>query len=343
MKNCLLVIVLFIGVSRLVRAKENGFVVISRGQVLSVIAQKYIGSPVYTKSGSLAKLLELNPQIKNPNLIFPGQKIYLSRTTTQTHRRQVASQTQTQTQVLPATKASSSPPTIHRNVTHSVFYNIGSAFTTLAAHESSTNENADLYTNHDFNFGVGWDVNWSSSFSSFAAFSMRNLDFEPSTNPAKSLTNTNQSLFGMSVGAQTQFTRKFSLQYAASLEQELFLHGIDTSTIGVDAVTIPQVGVKARWECMRRGVTSDGFIAQADYLFSGSTDTYTVDPGTYFMGGIYVRHMTRSRRELNLDFGYFQRNQNTSILQFNESGVYGTLTLSLPIFENDNASAPDLQ
>lgn len=338
MKNWLLAIVLSIGVSRLARGKERERVIISKGQVLSVIAQKYIGSPIYTKSGSLAKLLELNPQIKNPDLIFPGQKIYLSRPTTQLDQRQVASQAQPQ--ISPGTKTSTSTKTTQRSVTHNVFYDLGSAFTTLAAHESSTNSNADLYTSHDFNFGVGWKVGWSRKFSSFAAFSMRNLDFEPSTNPSKTLANTNQSLFGMSVGGQTQFTQRFSLQYAAALGQELFLHGIDTSTVSVDAITIPQVGVKARWEFMHRGVTSDGFIAQADYLFSGSTDTYTVDPGTYFMGGIYVRHMTRSRRELNLDFGYFQRNQNTSILQFNESGIYATLTLSLPIFEDNNASVP---
>jgi LysM repeat protein len=51
--------------------------VVKKGDILSRIAQKNIAGPIYGKGGSLQKLLELNPKIKNPNLIFVGDRIQI--------------------------------------------------------------------------------------------------------------------------------------------------------------------------------------------------------------------------------------------------------------------------
>jgi LysM repeat protein len=51
--------------------------VVKKGDILSRIAQKKIAGPIYGKGGSLQKLLELNPKIKNPNLIFVGDRIQI--------------------------------------------------------------------------------------------------------------------------------------------------------------------------------------------------------------------------------------------------------------------------
>ncbi len=335
MKNWLLATILLTFISLQVYAVNSPFIIVKQNQVLSAIAFKYLGAPVYTKSGSLKRLLGLNPQIKNQNLIFPGEKIFLRQTSLTVNQRQLASQSisATSTKVDVPHRCQKS-----RRVVHEIFYRVGFAFTTLAAHEFSTNTNADLNTSHDFNLAAEWQQRWSRRFLSFTDFSVRNLDFEPSTNPAKTLTNTNQTLFGLSVGAQSQLTQKFSLRYATRWAQELFLHGVDTTTISVDSVAVPQLEVQAKWEWAHRDATTDGVFAGANYFFAASTDTYAVHAGTGFTGGVYLRHLTKSDRELELSLGYFQRNQNTSILQFNENGVFGELTYSLPLFEDDGAN-----
>ncbi len=311
------------------------FIIIKQNQVLSFIAFKYLGAPVYTKSGSLKRLLGINPQIKNQNLIFPGEKIFLERTSFIVNQRQLASQSKSA--ILTKVGVPHRSQTSER-VLHEVFYRVGFDFTTLAAHESATNTNANLYTSHDFNLGLGWQQQWSRRFLSFTNFSVRNLDFEPSTNPAKTLINTNQTLFGLSIGAQSRLNPKLSLRYATRWAQELFLHGVDTTTISVDSVAVPQLEIQAKWEWAHRDATTDGFFAGANYFFAASTDTYAVHAGTGFTGGVYLRHLTKSDHELDLALGYFQRNQNTSILQFNENGAFGELTYSLPLFEDDGAN-----
>ena len=58
--------------------------VVKPGDTSSTIAQSHIGEPIFTKDGSLSKLLQLNPHIKDPNLIFPGQVLTINSAPPQT-------------------------------------------------------------------------------------------------------------------------------------------------------------------------------------------------------------------------------------------------------------------
>jgi hypothetical protein len=51
--------------------------VVSSRDTLSEIAYKAFPGPVYGEAGSLKKLLELNPHIKNPDIVLPGEVIKL--------------------------------------------------------------------------------------------------------------------------------------------------------------------------------------------------------------------------------------------------------------------------
>ncbi len=50
---------------------------VKKGDTLTTIAQKNIGSPVYTKDGSLSKLLILNKEFTKDDYIFPGEIVDL--------------------------------------------------------------------------------------------------------------------------------------------------------------------------------------------------------------------------------------------------------------------------
>ena len=55
------------------------YYIVMRGDTLSGIASShYPEMRIYGTEGSLEKLLKFNPEIKNPDLIFVGQKINLS-------------------------------------------------------------------------------------------------------------------------------------------------------------------------------------------------------------------------------------------------------------------------
>ena len=62
-----------------IKAWADEYYTIQKGDTLSEIAQSKVGSPVYPrKTGSLQKILKKNQGIKNPNLIYPGQRVRLS-------------------------------------------------------------------------------------------------------------------------------------------------------------------------------------------------------------------------------------------------------------------------
>ncbi|MBL6991179.1 MAG: LysM peptidoglycan-binding domain-containing protein [Bacteriovoracaceae bacterium] len=48
------------------------------GDTLSEISQDHLPGKIYGPNGSLARLLDLNPQIKNPNLIYPNDQILIN-------------------------------------------------------------------------------------------------------------------------------------------------------------------------------------------------------------------------------------------------------------------------
>jgi len=48
-----------------------------RGDTLSTILQSIDQKPIYGPQGSLSRLLKMNPQIQDPNFIYPGQNINL--------------------------------------------------------------------------------------------------------------------------------------------------------------------------------------------------------------------------------------------------------------------------
>lgn len=58
------------------KGAAHGAVTVVSGDTLGAIAQQMApGQPIWGPGGSLEKLLAANPQITNPNLIFPGQVI----------------------------------------------------------------------------------------------------------------------------------------------------------------------------------------------------------------------------------------------------------------------------
>jgi LysM domain len=78
-RNTAIRVIAMLSISGVLYAEEHDPVLVKRGETFSQIALKYIGKPVYSKqNGSLQKLAELNPEIKNVDKIFPGQKIYLA-------------------------------------------------------------------------------------------------------------------------------------------------------------------------------------------------------------------------------------------------------------------------
>ncbi len=58
--------------------------VVQPGEVLSTIAQRLVGEPIYGKRGSLKRLIEANPQLLDPNSLLPGQTLTIPQSSNST-------------------------------------------------------------------------------------------------------------------------------------------------------------------------------------------------------------------------------------------------------------------
>ena len=51
--------------------------IVKQSEILSRIARRHLGAPTYSNLGALSKILILNPEITNPDLIYPGKRLKL--------------------------------------------------------------------------------------------------------------------------------------------------------------------------------------------------------------------------------------------------------------------------
>lgn len=360
----------------IVYAEDADIHYVQRGEVFSRIARRYLGGPTYGPiDGAIARLAQLNPQIKNPDFILPGDKIHLappdgrktaSSSTEDPSFQLVDNQPVDTAQpqpietaqpespappckeipspkvmaTVPAPKGDPSPstqqpetPSADEEVGHRLLVSAAYGMTTLSASDASSGAAAKLNSSHDLGAEIAWEQEWSTNFSTSIGATLRKIDFEPSTNPAKTLANTSHTTTGLSIGGESTLSSKLSLSYGVRYDNELFLHGTNSSTVTVDAAPILSGNAGASLEIYQKGKTSLGIKGRFDYLLPSSTETYSINSGTAYQGKLYLHRHYGTDNAVELDIGYKDRAQSTSAVNFSERSVFSTLTFSLPLFE----------
>jgi len=342
-------------------AAEPLFYVVRPGDTLSTIAQKQIGSPIFRKGdGSLFKLLKLNSTINDADLIYPGQRLVIReseiqslaeaestpKTQSETSPRQLASTESSPEKALAveAPKACEAPadktsPVASKQIEipHHLLLDASMGMTTLTSTDAAATTGATLFSSQDLGVQAGWQQDWSDSFSTKFSAKFRSVDFQPPTSSTKSIADSKKVTTGLALGGERKLSSKFSLNYGASYNQELFLRGLTSSTVGVDSVAVPKFSLGAVYQIYAVGKTSIGVNGSYDYLLGATTDGYTVSSGMAYQGGIYLKRRYGIDKSVEFNINYRDRAQNTSLVSFHEKTVFGTLVFSLPLFsESEN-------
>jgi hypothetical protein len=205
-------------------------------------------------------------------------------------------------------------------------------FTTLSISDDATQTSADLYTSHDIETGLSWSQRWNDQISSFATFSLRNLDFEPSSNAEKTLTYTSQILGKFRLGTLYQLDTNAAIRGVFLYKSELFVRGLTTDSISIEAIALPQLALEGDFEFFRKNKTALGLTGQLIGLAGAAPAGYTISTGGVIGATVYVRQ-DLDNGALVMQFGYRERNQKTTISTFKESNIYSTLTWALPVFK----------
>lgn len=297
---------------------------------LSEIADRIRGGHTYGKGENLEKILLLNPGLDDDHPIYVGQKILIP----VNNLRAIANEG---TAAAPATPVAANEQPVkfavatEEEVSHHFELKAGYQFSTLTAQDNVTKAKADLNTDHDLTAALNWSQQWAENFKTLVSFSLRNLEFQPSTNAAKKINSDAKNLFGIGFGGHYFLTDKLALDVGARYGQELFLHGLSATSIAIDTAHVSAFNLGFDYRLFKKGSTTLGFAVIGSHLEGTSTDTYTIDSGSAYKGLLYIRRDKKGKL-LAFEVGAQQRNQNTSVSDLSETSIFGHVIFGFDLF-----------
>ena len=214
-----------------------------------------------------------------------------------------------------AAKNSSGP-----NVAVSPYYLISA----LDSKDQSTGNPAKLATQYNVGLNVSHITKWSESFYSMFSLKLGLVSLEKPTNSAKSVQDANKFISGVGFETSHALSANLNLKLKADYQKELFVRGITTNSVTVDAIAIPSISIKSSFDMAHFESSTAGVAAQVKYLFPTDTDNYKVLAGTEYTATMYVRQASSifDESKYQAELSYVQRGQNTSLTVQTESSVF---------------------
>lgn len=314
--------------------------VVQEGETLGEILLHLNILPLWGKHGKVRETWLLNRSVlrNEGDLVYPGTKIILPLPAPRLARLENANRAPAEVSAptphaSPDVPASATPTApLDRDVPHRLSLSLGYGFTELSANDPVSGDSAKLTSSHDVRITALWAQEWSESFESFLQFGLRAIDFDPSSNPNKTLSGSSNVPAHLAVGAQTSFGSRLSLRYFVGYGQELFIRGLNSNTLSVDQAALVSGTAELDAKVYQRASTTIGAKASGIYLGVGSTDSYSIHSGSLLGGGLYLEKGTgaSSSSHLRFDLDFSERKQNTSVTNQSESVLLGSLTFSFP-------------
>ena len=343
-----------------VLANEAIIYIAQKGDTLSTIAESKIDKIVYAKQGSLDLIRKWNSIPNRKYIVQIGQKFIVGYADTQTLSPSTEMQMpaerapSNETSKIADEKTSSEsiltpPPAVTntlesakkmedtsstaKEIPHQIILSATYGMTSLEAVDQSSSAKAYIYSDHDAGLAAAWKQEWNDKFSSSFSAKIRSASFKPTSNTSKMLAGSDKINTRFSLTAYHSFLEKFTGFGALNYGKELFLRGMNSSTVTLEDIPLPSITLGSYYEFFTKGQTSLGAFGQFDYLWSASSDTYSVNAGTVIQFGAYLHRKYDHDHMIELQIGYKNRSQNTSIVDMHEKTVFATIIFLLPLFK----------
>lgn len=295
--------------------------VVQKNDTLSLIAKKHLGNPVYSKNGSLQKLLEFNPDIKNKHKIRPGQTINISDSP-----RSIASET-----VLPEPmdapvvpmEAQAAPVVVAQEESDPISHikaSLGYDYYRIDAVDISSKDKATILSEAP-RVALTWDLAWSKEWSTQFQITYRKEKVTQPTNSTRTLDKTSfsrtQSLMGL-----TRHWDNSNTQFFVARSQRGFLKNKSTTQLQFDSAASIDIGLNHEIAIVKRKSATAGLAVQAAYLGAAQGPGYTSESGYSGQGAVFMRHKTKNYLiEARASYGLVKQNTSFVEQQIQEIGT----------------------
>ena len=288
--------------------------VVSPGETLSEIAKRYIPGRIYGSRGSLAKIVALNPAIRDPNLIRVGQRVALaSETAPVLADTEALNRSPAQNEVAAPEPAPPSAPAVHQGSEFSHF-GVSATFaqSRIAATDSTTGGKSVLGSSFSPGLSIRWDQYWASGSKSFLAAKLRKESFA-TTSTTHTLSVNEPLLYGFGFGAQVLALGKDgALDASIDIDREALVRASTANVITVDSVLVPKLQLAAHLSLVESQILKLSAELKGSYLAPVKTDLYSTKSG-YGASAALLWHHKRAKYPLFGGVGFDYLNQNTSI------------------------------
>lgn len=324
--------------------------VVKEGDVLSEIADRTIAGKIYGKEGGIEILKDLNPQIENPDLIYPGDKINLydedaalseSRPAPEGPRApagDVPVAEPTATQIAPTVSQTEAPlceaPKNSRLEIAPVFRRGASlaltphfSFLSLESQDVATQAHSTVASKYDVGLTVGYIQNWSETFRSNLYLKVGTIEFEKPTNSKRTLVDGSHLMTDLGFGMSQDFNEKLNLQLHFNYGKELFVRAATTQSDTVDTINLPSIGTLISYDLVHLDPFTLGVSGVFNLKFPGLSEEFSVKSGNEYGASIYLKQFASSLDDskFRTELSFIQRRQDTSIARQSETSISLTL------------------
>ncbi len=284
--------------------------IVKSGDTLSDILYENVSGRVYGKSGNLAKFLNQNPHIQNPNFLPVGTEINLD---TFSLIQTVAITKQEEAPQLTVLKEETSREKTHKESRQSLSAHLNFNYESINAVDKSSNVNG--ITNSDL--GVGLSLAWRHKLSPKLSFlfdtTFNKYKFKVASN--KSLVEASQTNLYVGTGITYSQNDKHEYSLRGGLSETFFLSTKNNSTFEIDKVVLPSFDVSGKHSLkkFKSGYSIDGMWSTG-LVLPGSHGSYDSELGTYWNLGAGSFYKD-DRKSYGISFQYGQKSIETNFVE----------------------------
>jgi LysM domain len=303
--------------------------------------------PLYGKMSQVAKVVKLN-KIRDPDLIFPDQEIYLPfRCEQDTDKyvlmdrgkdRQIKSLQdplmdgqvlQENKKVLVSIGTIRLKPIVQPFKKHSSI-SVGGlyGFQRIDSVGKNNGSTALLLSKPTVGFHLGGGYHWTSRLTTSFNFEHRLIEMERATTGV--LTNEKQNTSGLGVDIQYNWTAKFKSILGVNYEERLFVQSIQIGNASLEVYQQPILDLKIEHEVFHYGSLGMDVMLAYRQMLKTTTETANIyNSGEYLMGATFRRQM--KKMQVAFQFNYLKGQLKSDLTEQDNTGIEARVGLKMEI------------
>ena len=294
-----------------------GVYVIKDGEILSRIARRHFGAPIYSPSGALAKILKLNPEIQNPDLIVPGQIINISSNGVGLEsNRSLASEVFEKMDVKVATDPASPKSEPGENNFPFSSYTLSPTlyYSTLSGKDLTTSTSADLISKMNFALSGAWSQNWSKDFATQILAGFKREDYYSTDTATLENTTLTQGYFGL--GSKFNLSEKFQFHSSFKFSQETLHRAKTVNTLVIESVALPKFSLGLDYRLLKIKQYVLNFNAEGIMILPSKAGAYDLKLGKGYKTGLrFSEAFDEHKKIFSCEVFYSFLSQNSSQME----------------------------